>query len=80
MPMSPNAVQYFNEIAWDVIHDTFQFPVMDAFWMSVSRPDMRSIHGNNRIAANLAHAGPEVYSLLMRKWTMMIMETICPAD
>jgi hypothetical protein len=77
--MNPNTVQYFNEIAWDVMQE-YNISVMDAFWMSLSRPDHRSSNANNRIEANLAHAGPEVYSVLMRKWAMMIMETICPAN
>jgi hypothetical protein len=78
MPCDANTVEYFNTIAWEIIHDKFQFPVMDAFWLSLSRPGHRQILHNNLIGPNLAHSGPEVYSVLMRKWVMMIMETICP--
>jgi hypothetical protein len=92
MPRDANTVEYFNEIAWDVIHEKFRFPMMDAFWMSLSRPDHRSLSDGDitrsrhstldsmMLGDNLAHAGPEVYSVLTRKWVMMIMETICPAN
>jgi hypothetical protein len=80
MPNDANTVEYFNKIAWDVIHEKFRFPMMDAFWMSLSRPDHRSLFGNLRLGGNMAHAGPEVYSVLARKWVMMILETVCPAN
>jgi hypothetical protein len=80
MPKDPNTVEYFNDIAWEVMHEKFQFPILDLFWISLARPEHRSINDNNKLGANLAHAGGKVYSVSMRKWAMMIMETICPAN
>ena len=51
-------------------------PVMDAYWLSLSRPDHRQINVDNTLAGQLVHAGPEIYSVLTRKWAMMILERL----
>jgi hypothetical protein len=61
LPLAPNFVEYFNEIAWDVMQD---YNI--------------SVREQNALGKRLVHAGPQVYSVTMRKWAMMILETTCP--
>jgi hypothetical protein len=58
----------------------FDIPVMDAYWLTLSRPDHREVTKTNGIVEKILHAGPEVHSVLVRKWAMMILESICPSD
>jgi hypothetical protein len=37
MPLDQNAMQHSNEIVWEVIRDEFYFPVMDAYWMTLTQ-------------------------------------------
>jgi len=45
---------------------------------SVSNPTLPSI-SDNLLAGKMAHAGPEVYSVVTRKWLLMVLESICPS-
>jgi hypothetical protein len=78
LPFSSSFAEHFNEIAWEVMKE-FDIPVMDTYWLTLSRPDHREVNKENGIAEKMAHAGVEVYSVLVRKWAMLILETICPS-
>jgi hypothetical protein len=78
LPFSSSFAEYFNEIALEVMEE-FDIPVMDTYWLTLSRPDHREVTVNNDIPPKMAHSGPEVYSVLFRKWAMMILATICPS-
>jgi len=52
-------------------------PTMDAYWLTLARPDHRQVDKDNFIGKHLAHAGPEVYTFLVRKWTMLVLEATC---
>jgi hypothetical protein len=73
LPKAPNVCAYFNDIAWSVMAQ-HQIPVQDTYWLTLSRPDHRMVDADNKVANKLMHAGPEVYSILVRKWAMMILE------
>jgi hypothetical protein len=77
LPFSSDFVKYFNDIAWDVMKKE-GIPVMDTYWLTYSRPDHREVAGDNLLSGKMAHAGPEVYGVLTRKWLMMMLETLCP--
>lgn len=77
LPLAPNFVEYFNEIAWDVMQE-YNVSVQDGYWLTLSRPDHRDAREQNALGKRLVHAGPQVYSVTMRKWAMMILETTCP--
>jgi hypothetical protein len=79
MPYTTDFVHYFNEIAWEVMKE-LDIPVMDTYWMTYSRPDHREANPTNFLGAKMAHAGPEVYDVLVRQWMMMILETLCASD
>lgn len=66
MPFVADFVMHFNELAWGVMRDR-NIPVMDAYWLTSSRPDHRESTISNNLAAALAHAGPDVYAVLVRK-------------
>jgi hypothetical protein len=73
--MTPCFSGFFNDIAWQVMAE-MNVLVMDAYWLTLSRPDHRETLHDNILGARLAHAGPEVYSVLVRKWAMMILEVL----
>jgi hypothetical protein len=77
MPFATSFVAYFNEIAWGVMRE-MKIPVMDTYWLTLSRPDHRQVTVDNNVKNKMSHAGPQVYSVLVRKWFMMILESICP--
>jgi hypothetical protein len=79
LPFATDFARHFNEIAWQVMKE-FDIPVMDAYWLTLSRPDHREVTKTNGIVEKILHAGPEVHSVLVRKWAMMILESICPSD
>jgi hypothetical protein len=81
LPADPTAVLYWNEVALEVLQpfvDSHEIAVMDAYWLSLSRPDHRESDPHNDIGKKMVHAGPQVYSVLMRKWAMLILHAICP--
>jgi hypothetical protein len=78
LPFSSSFAEHFNGIAWEVMQE-FDIPVMDTYWLTLSRPDHREVTAKNDIPEKMAHAGPQVYSVLVRKWAMMILGTICPS-
>jgi hypothetical protein len=77
MPFTTSFVEYFNEIAWDIMRE-MKVPIMDTYWLTLSRPDHREVNNLNSINMKMIHAGPQVYSVLVRKWFMMILEAVCP--
>jgi hypothetical protein len=81
LPKAPNVCAYFNEIAWSVMaaaernsHSHIKVHVQDTYWLTYSRPDHRQVDAENKVSNHLMHAGPEVYSILVRKWAMMILD------
>jgi hypothetical protein len=78
LPFDTTFAEKFNDVAWEVMKE-FDIPVMDTYWLTLSRPDHREVTANHSLPKKLAHAGPEVYSVLVRKLAMMILETICPS-
>jgi hypothetical protein len=76
LPFSSSFAEHFNTIAWEVMTE-FDIPIMDAYWLTFSRPDHRETNAKNDISQKMVHAGPEVYSVLVRKWAMLALETIC---
>jgi hypothetical protein len=68
----------FNDVAWNVMKD-YDIPVMDAYWLTLARPDHREILKEIKIGGKLVHAGVEVYNLLIRKWVSLILQNIMVA-
>jgi hypothetical protein len=80
LPTDPTAVAHWNDVAWEVLQPfSKEIAVMDAYWLTLSRPDHRESNRLNSLGKHLVHAGPQVYYVLMRKWAMMILQTICPS-
>lgn len=79
LPTDPTAIAHWNNVAWEVVQPfSKEIAVMDAYWLTLSRPDHRESDRLNSLGKHLVHAGPQVYDVLMRKWAMMILQTICP--
>jgi hypothetical protein len=80
LPKDPTSVAHWNNVAWEVLQPfSNEIAVMDAYWLTLSRPDHRESNRENSLGKHLVHAGPQVYYVLMRKWAMMILQTICPS-
>jgi hypothetical protein len=80
LPTDPTAIAHWNDVAWEVLQPfSNDIAVMDAYWLTLSRPDHRESDRLNSLGKHLVHAGPQVYYVLMRKWAMMILQTICPS-
>jgi hypothetical protein len=80
LPSDTSTILQWNEVAWEVLQPfSNEIAVMDAYWLTLSRPDHRESDRNNSLGKHLVHAGPQVYYVLMRKWAMLILQTICPS-
>jgi hypothetical protein len=82
LPSDTSTILHWNEVAWEVLQpflSSNEIAVMDAYWLTLSRPDHRESDRENVIGKHLVHAGPQVYYVLMRKWAMLILQTICPS-
>jgi hypothetical protein len=81
LPRDPNFVQHLNEVAWKVLRGNpamaNKIQIMDAYWLTLARPDHREVNKVNFIGKHLVHCGPEILSTLTRKWIMMILQFLC---
>ena len=78
MPVATEFIGFFNDIAYDVMKDSFPtIPVMDGYWISYARPDNREISVGNKKALEkkLSHPGMEVVFTLLRQWTSIIVQS-----
>ncbi|KAL7556644.1 hypothetical protein ACA910_003945 [Epithemia clementina (nom. ined.)] len=83
-PRDSHACQVWNEqVAWPLMTQ-YHISVMDAYWLSHSRPDHREIinhaDANTPQRTKLVHLGVELYDVLLRKWLTLILITILPTD
>jgi hypothetical protein len=51
---------------------------MDAYWLTLSRPDHRESDRFNSLGPKLVHAGPQVYYVLMRASGAMMIPSHNP--
>ncbi|KAL7556646.1 hypothetical protein ACA910_003946 [Epithemia clementina (nom. ined.)] len=80
-PRDSHACQVWNEqVAWPLM-TLYNISVLDAYWLSHSRPDHREINNNPaKQNAKLVHLGVELYDVFLRKWLTLILITILPTD
>lgn len=71
LPLHPSGCQAFNEIAWQEAAKA-DIPVMDAYWLTVPRPDHREVDNEQMVSKHMVHVGTESYSVLLRKWISLI--------
>jgi hypothetical protein len=75
-PLDTSMCAHFNEAALDVLSGYPSLHIMDTYWLTLARPDHRQVDEKNSLTGRLMHAGPEVYSVLTRKWAMAILDAI----
>ena len=93
-PRDAHACQIFNRVAWQVLQQqhqtntTMAIPTLDAYWLSLSRPDHREIKiptppkpNSTKPAkppgvSKLVHLGMELYQALLRKWLTLILASL----
>lgn len=84
MPLSPDFVARFNEIAFDVLRgpSTDQelfaktIQITDAYWLTLPRPDHREVDEVSSIGKKLAHPGLEILSVLNRILMTLVLEAL----
>lgn len=75
LPLDSHYVDYFNGIAVEVVSE-LDIPVVDGFWLTRARPDHREVSHENDIGKHLVHAGPEVYTVLLREWIALVEDKV----
>jgi hypothetical protein len=82
-PREPNFCGYINDLAWPIVqgnnsNNNNDVHVMDTYWLTLSRPDHREVVEKESIRTfyKLVHLGPEVYSILVRKFVTIILEAV----
>lgn len=73
LPKDPAFVELFNDIARPIM-EAADIPSMDAYYLTLARPDHREFSETNHIGGHMAHAGDQVYEVLLHKWLVMILE------
>jgi hypothetical protein len=74
-PQTPEMCRDWNQAAAAVMPNV---SVLDAYWLSLARPDHRDARERNALGKRLVHAGPQVYGALMRQWSLILQQELCP--
>ena len=87
LPRDPTFIAHLNDAAYEVLseyNNAFRnssgataISTMDGYWLTLARPDHREIARINTIGKHLVHGGIEIVDVLVRKWSMMILESAC---
>ena len=90
LPLDSGFVKEFNRIALDALrpllahsHGRYEgnklvFYAVDAYWISLARPDNREIDKESHIGKKLSHPGLEVLLSIVRVWSMLVLRIACP--
>jgi hypothetical protein len=70
LPFDISSCAHFNTIASSIMQKA-RIPVIDAYWLTLARPDHREVDATNSIGKHLVHAGPLVYDALLRQWVAL---------
>jgi hypothetical protein len=85
LPLDAGFVERFNQIAIDFISKTKQggsysnLHIIDGYWVSLPRPDNREISKKADIGKKLSHPGHEVTYAMVRFFSMMVLQRLCPS-
>lgn len=84
MPVSTEFVDFFNNIAYDVMKESFpSIPIMDGYWVSYARPDNREINKGPKqaLAKKMSHPGREVALAMLRSWVTIVTQSeVCKKE
>lgn len=75
--MSTHWAEHYNRIAMHVLEQlpSSPFQIMDAYWMTLARPDNRELSEKGK-RAKLAHPGTEVMSAIVRTYVTMVISNL----
>lgn len=86
LPLDSAFVERFNQIAMDEIHGVNTIAaalksnllfIVDAYWITLARPDNREVSKKADIGRKLSHPGLEVISHMVRIWWQAAWELLC---
>ena len=78
MPVATEFIDFFNDIAFEVLQDAFPtISIMDGYWVSYARPDNREIAPGKKktLERKLSHPGLEVVSVMLRTWATIVAQS-----
>ena len=75
LALSSNMVSHFNDIAFNVLKNTpSSIQIMDAYWLTLARPDNRQVGVVKNTKKHLVHPGEEVLQAMVRNWILILVE------
>ena len=74
--LSTSFVEHFNEIAFSVIAPFSSVHIVDAYWITLARPDNREVDINNFAGRHLVHPGREVLNAIVMIWMTSFASTL----
>jgi hypothetical protein len=79
LPLDEAFSKRFNQVAIDEIqrHQANDFHIIDAYWITLARPDNREINQRADIGKKLSHPGYEVISHMVRIWWQATLSILC---
>jgi hypothetical protein len=80
LPLDEAFSKRFNQIAIDEIKKrrAKDFHILDAYWITLARPDNRETNQRADIGKKLSHPGYEVVSYMVRIWWQVTLSIVCP--
>lgn len=72
---STHTIRHWNRVAAMQVSQR-NIPVIDAYRLTLSRPDHRECTTGNDPRNKMAHAGPQVYDVLVRQWCTLVLEAM----
>lgn len=73
---SSHLVDAFNHVALRVLDGYDGFDIVDAYWLTLARPDNREIDKYNAVGKHLVHPGTEVLRAMVRTWMTLVLSRL----
>lgn len=79
LPLDSKFAERFNAIAVQQIQKLSRpsIEIIDAYWITLSRPDNRETNKNADIGKKLSHPGKEVITYMVMMWWNVVMNLVC---
>jgi hypothetical protein len=74
--LSPHFVHQLNNIAFRVFDEFKNIVAIDAYWLSLARPDNREVDRVNSVGKHLVHPGLDVLEAMTRSWMNLVLSRL----
>ena len=69
-------VAQFNQIAFDILSRVAGIHMLDAYWMTLARPDNREVGLEKMLGKHLVHPGEEVLQAMVQIWMQVLLQSM----